>query len=280
MATSVETSHTPGTWRLLYFNAPNRGEQVRQLFIFSKTPFTDVRLAPYPEGLYPFKKAALGDASPLLGTDQVPAVTAPDGTHCVETSDIMRFVGERVGMAPAAGSVEDTAAREMCLLAQEVMNEVFYGLLKPMVVNEIAGWMACIINGLGSAYLEKPADKLNEALAKMEATLQSSGGPYILGATACYADISIFASLSEVLAYKCFNKSELLSAHPKLSALLDNVGSKMTAWVNFRVREYQLGIANTIEFFAATNTPIPWNKKVGASSNVSIHTDPERLGDQ
>lgn len=280
MAASVETSHIPGTWRLLYFNAPNRGEQVRQLFIFSKTPFTDVRLAPYPGGLDPFKKAALGDASPLLGTDKVPAVTAPDGTHCVETSDIMRFVGERVGMAPAAGSVDDTTAREMCLLAQEVMNEVFYGLLMPLVVNEIAGWMAFILNGSCSAYVEKPAQKLYEALAKMEATLRSSGGPYILGATPCYADISIFAILNEVLAYKCFNKSELLSAHPKLLALLDNVGSKMKAWIDFRVREYQLGISNTIEFFAATNTPIPWNKKAGASSNASIPTDPDRLGDQ
>lgn len=280
MAGSTQTSHTPGTWRLLYFNAPNRGEQVRQLFIFSKTPFTDVRLAPYPEGLDPFKKAALGDDSPLLGTDKVPAVTTPDGTHYVETSEIMRLVGERVGMAPAAGSADDTTAKEVCLLAQEIMNEVFYGLLKPMCMNEIAGFLARLINGSESSYLEKPAQKLNEALAKIEATLQASGGPYILGATACYADISIFAILNEVLAYKCFNKSALLSAHPKLLALLDSIGKKMERWINFRVRKYQLGIENTVEFFAATNSPIPWQKKLAASSNASVHTDPDRLGDE
>ena len=34
--------HTPGSWRLLYFDAPNRGEQVRQLFALSKTPFVDL----------------------------------------------------------------------------------------------------------------------------------------------------------------------------------------------------------------------------------------------
>mmetsp|Transcript_14779 Transcript_14779/g.28626 ORF Transcript_14779/g.28626 Transcript_14779/m.28626 type:complete len:281 (-) Transcript_14779:91-933(-) len=280
MADSTETAHTPGTWRLLYFDAPNRGEQVRQLFILSKTPFTDVRLAPYPQGLDPFKKTALGDASPLLGTDMVPAVTAPDGTHCVETSDIMRFVGQRVGLAPAAGSADDTTAMEMCLLAQEVMNEVFYGLLKQMCVKKIAGFAARLINGEESAYLKKPTTKLNEALAKIEASLRASGGPCILGAKPCYADVSIFAILNEVLAYSCFNKSALLSAHPNLAALLDDIGGNMTAWIDFRVREYQLGIKSTVEYFAATNTPIPWNKKKGASSNVAVHTDPARLGTQ
>ena len=34
-------------------------------------------------------------------------MTAPDGTHVVETSDIMRFVGQRVGMAPPEGTAAD-----------------------------------------------------------------------------------------------------------------------------------------------------------------------------
>lgn len=276
----TDTAHTPGTWRLLYFNAPNRGEQVRQLFVLSKTPFTDVRLAPYPQGLDPFKKAVLGDASPLLGTDKVPAVTAPDGTHCVETSDIMRFVGQRVGMAPAAGSTEDATAMEMCLLAQDIMNEVFYGLLKQMCVKQIAGYMARLLNGSESAYLEKPTQKLDEALPKIEAVLQASGGPYILGAKPCYADVSIFAILTEVLAYSCFKKSALLAPHPKLAGLLDDIGDKMSAWMDFRVREYQLGLKSTVQYIASTNTPVPWNKKAGASSNVSVHTDLDRLGTQ
>ena len=50
--------HTHGTWRLLYFDVPNRGEQVRQLFAISKTPFVDVRLQ-YPKGLVPYKKLAM-----------------------------------------------------------------------------------------------------------------------------------------------------------------------------------------------------------------------------
>jgi glutathione S-transferase len=277
MADSTETAHTPGTWRLIYFNAPNRGEQVRQLFVLSKTPFTDARLI-YPRGLDPFKKAAMGDASPLLGTDLCPAVTAPDGTHCVETSEVMRFVGQRVGMAPAAGSAEDETAMEMCLLAQDVMNVVFYGLLKQMCVKKIAGFAARLLNGSEPAYLEKPAQKLTEVVTKIEATLDRSGGPYILGAEPCYGDVSIFAILNEVLAFSCFDKSALLSERPKLAALLDDMGGKMSSWIDFRVREYQLGIKSTVDYFAATNTPIPWNKKKGASSNVSVRTDPSCLG--
>jgi len=279
MADSTETAHTPGTWRLIYFNAPNRGEQVRQLFILSKTPFTDVRLI-YPQGLDLFKKAAMGDASPLLGTDLCPAVTAPDGTHCVETSEIMRFVGQRVGMAPAAGSAEDDTAMEMCVLAQGVMNAVFYGLLKPMCVVNIAGCLARLLNGPEAAYLEKPTQKLTEAVTKIEATLTRSGGPYILGAKPCYGDVSIFAILNEVLAYSCFDRSTWLLERPKLAALLDDIGGEMTPWIDFRVREYQLGIKNTMGFFAATNTPIPWNKKKGVSGNLSVRTDPDSLGAQ
>jgi len=279
MADSTETAHTPGEWRLLYFNAPNRGEQVRQLFILSKTPFTDVRLM-YPQGLDLFKKAAMGDASPLLGTDLCPAVTAPDGTHIVETSEIMRFVGQRVGMAPAAGSAEDDTAMEMCVLAQDVMNAVFYGLLKQMCVANIFGCAARLVNGSEAAYLEKPAQKLTEVVTKIEATLARSGGPYVLGAKPCYGDVSIFAILNEVFAYSCFDKLAWLLERPKLAALLDDIGGKMKPWIDFRVREYQLGINNTIDLFAALNTPIPWNKIKGPSSNLSVRTDPDCLGAQ
>ena len=176
--------HQPGTWQLIYFNAPNRGEQVRMLFALARVPFVDVRLQ-YPEGLNPYKKAAMGDASPLLGTDQCPAVTAPDGTHCVETADVMRFVGQRVDLAPAAGSEQDAKAMETTLLAQSLMNKVFYGLLKPMVVNKIfstqllgmLSFSAPLLAGRRSSYLPQPQSALEDGLRQIEATLEASGGP-------------------------------------------------------------------------------------------------------
>lgn len=252
--------HTPGSWRLLYFDAPNRGEQVRQLFAVSKTPFVDVRLK-YPEGLVPYKKAAMGDDSPLLGTDLCPAVTAPDGTHCVETADIMRFVGQQVGLAPPAGSAEDTAAMEVTLLVQSAMDKVFYALMKPMIVKQIFGGAHRFVVGSEAAYLPAPAAKLKEVLASLEASLTSSGGPYCCGRQLTYADVSVSAILTEVLSFRCFDRQALLQPHPKLAALLADLEVLTKPWVTHRVRAHQLGMTNTVEYFAATNTPFPWSRK-------------------
>jgi glutathione S-transferase len=275
--------HTPGTWRLLYFDAPNRGEQVRQLFAVAKVPFVDVRLK-FPSGLDPYKKAAMGDASPLLGTDLCPAVTAPDGTHCVETADVMRFVGQRVCLAPPDGSTEDAKAMEVTLLMQTAMNQVFYPLFKPMIVkhifaSEFGGALrlaARAMVGSESTFLPAPAAKLDEVLARLEAVLDASGGPYCCGAQLSYADVSVCAILTEVLAYQCFDRPALLRPRPKLAALLTDMEARTKPWMTYRVREHQLGITNSIEFFAKTNTPIPWSRKTKPEGKPdSLWTPPE-----
>jgi len=253
--------HTPGTWRVLYFDAPNRGEQVRMLLVLARQPFADVRLR-FPEGLNPYKNAAMGDDSPLLGTDLCPAVTAPDGTHCIETADIMRFVGQRVGLAPPAESAEDAKAMELTLLAQEALNKCFYPLLKAMVVRELLGRvMSVVLVGRETSYLAQPAADLQDLLGSIERALEASGGPFVCGAKLSYADVSIFAVLNEVLAFKCFDKAALMRPNQKLLNLLELMAGKTQAWIDFRVREHQLGIRSTVGFFAATNTPFPWARQ-------------------
>jgi len=258
-------AHKPGSWRVIYFDAPNRGEQVRMLLVLASQPFADVRLR-FPEGLDPYKAAALGDDSPLLGTDKCPAVTSPDGQHCIETAEIMRFVGQKVGLAPPAGSSEDARAMEMCLLAQEIMNKVFYPLLKPMVVRELLGsFLAAALVGREATYLPEPTAFLSDALRTIEGTLTStgisSGGAYVCGAKLCYADVAIFAILNEVLTYECFDRAAVLEPHPKVAFLLADLEAKTQAWVDYRVSEHQLGIRSTVKFFAATNTPFPWSRR-------------------
>lgn len=235
------------------------------LLVLASQPFADVRLR-FPEGLDPYKTAALGDQSPLLGTDKCPAVTSPDGKHCIETAEIMRFVGQKVGLAPRAGSSEDAKAMEMCLLAQEIMNVVFYGLLKQMVVREVLGSIAAAaVVGREASYLPKPAAFLSNSLRTIEEALTptscATGGPYVCGAKLCYADVAIFAILNEVLAYECFDKTALLEPHPKLASLLADLEAKTQAWIDYRVSEHQLGIRSTVRFFAATNTPFPWSRR-------------------
>lgn len=260
-------AHTPGTWRLIYFDAPNRGEQVRQLFFLAGTVFTDVRVHPYPEGLDPYKKAAMGDDSPLCGTDLCPAVTAPDGTHCVETSEIMRFVGQRVGLAPAPNSAADAKAMEVCLAAQSCLDRVFYGLLRAMIVQRILGselfgtlyWARGFLGG--KVDMGPPTTALEETMQAAEAALVASGGPFVCGEALSYADVSLFAVLRECLEFRCFDSTALLGRHPKLSAMLGMLRERTQPWIDRRVRENQLGIPNTVDYFVATNTPFPWSRK-------------------
>ena len=39
------------------------------------------------------------------------------------------------------------------------------------------------------------------------------------------------------------------------------MGDKLGGWLELRVAEHQLGIANTVDYFARTNTPFPWKRK-------------------
>ena len=51
-------------WRVVYFDAANRGECLRLLLTVADVEFDDVRL-PFPSGVKPYKPAACGDRSPL-----------------------------------------------------------------------------------------------------------------------------------------------------------------------------------------------------------------------
>jgi glutathione S-transferase len=240
-------AHVPGTWRLLYFDAPNRGEQIRTLFGVAAVAFHDVRCAPYPDGLNPYKSAAMGDDSPLKGTDKCPAITAPDGTSMVETSDIMRYVGQQVGLAPAAGSADDTKATEMCLLAQTILDTTWYPLLMHMAVKDV------FANGLGfgTQYL---VPRL------MFGKLAASGGPFVLGSKICFADVSLFDTLSKALDLEVFDQAALLAEHPKCSMLLKEVQVKAAPWLAKTKSDHMAVKKTIVEYLSSTNTPFPWAK--------------------
>ena len=148
---------------------------------------------------------------------------------------------------------------EYCELAQTLMNKVFYGLLRPMVVqhifgNELLGALWPLRGLAGGKQGPEPAAALTAALPKIEAAID---GPYLLGATPCYADVSLFAILRECLDYSCFDRQALLAPCPKLTALLDSLEVQAKPWIDQRVEQHQFGIRRTIELFAAQNSPIP-----------------------
>ena len=72
----VATKGENKKWKVIYFDFPARGEQLRLMFIYSKVDFIDER---YKGGklLAGIKKNVMGDASPLP-YDQVPVLVSPD----------------------------------------------------------------------------------------------------------------------------------------------------------------------------------------------------------
>ena len=102
-------------WKVVYFDAPTRGEQLRILLVVAGVPFVDERVK--IGGLAELQHATLGDASPLM-FDQCPMVVSPDGTTVAQTAACMQFVGRQTDLAPKD---PDMDARAMALtLGSEV----------------------------------------------------------------------------------------------------------------------------------------------------------------
>uniref|UniRef100_A0A7S2I2G3 Glutathione S-transferase C-terminal domain-containing protein n=1 Tax=Haptolina brevifila TaxID=156173 RepID=A0A7S2I2G3_9EUKA len=154
----------------------------------------------------------------------------------------------------------------MTLLAQRVLNEVFYPLLKPMIVkyllsSALVSPLRRLITGPPNVYLPGPALSLSKILEDVERTLTASSGPYVCGAALSYADVALYTNLNLVLQYECFNCDELLSAHPQTARLITAVDEKAAGWMEQRTREHQLGYTSVVEYLAVTNTPFPWGRK-------------------
>ena len=281
----MATAHVPGTWRLLYFDAPTRGEQIRVLFGLAKVDFEDVRLE-FPRGLDKFKTAAMGDESPLCGTDLCPAVTNPRGEHKVETADIMRWVGQQVGLAPET-EAEDARAVELTAMAQQILDQSFYPCLKPAVVKRVLQMESISLLGCiaGTTPPAEALEALQQKLPLLEEQLGGEGGdsdshPFLLGKSVTYADAAVFTTLRETLLLGCFgnagagvgagagagsvaalaSESSLVS-HPLLKAWMQRMEMLATPWFERRTAEHQLGAATCVEYLALTNTPFPWRRR-------------------
>jgi glutathione S-transferase len=220
---SSASSAVPGRWRLLYFDAPTRGEQVRLLFTAAKVDFDDEKLD-YPKGLLKYKKAQMGDASPLM-FDQCPAVTSPLGQHVSQVAACMQFVGRSTGLAPDDPAM-DSRAMALTLGSEDLRNTVFYKLLMPMAISAILrtkfGGCLCCCAPLVRFYfgVSKVLPAFRKQAAHLEAALRLSGGDFFCGATMCYADVALFDSVRECLALDCFDEQEQLAGFPELCKFL------------------------------------------------------------
>eukprot|EP00933_Yihiella_yeosuensis_P018932 TRINITY_DN15415_c0_g2_i1.p1 TRINITY_DN15415_c0_g2~~TRINITY_DN15415_c0_g2_i1.p1 ORF type:complete len:269 (+),score=33.33 TRINITY_DN15415_c0_g2_i1:64-807(+) len=217
------------SWRLLYFSAPTRGEQLRILFHAAKTPFEDIRLE-FPKGLRPYKYAALGDASPLM-FDQCPAVTSPDGHHVAQVAACMQFVGRSLGLAPTSPAL-DAKAMALTLYSEEIRNGVFYKLLIPAVVRKILRkrfcGIFCFLSPIVDLYFRtgKVRSSLRGRLEHLERSLRTNGGGnFFCGEEMSYADVALFDCLRESLSMPGFKVDDDLASFPLIRNFLEKMES-------------------------------------------------------
>lgn len=215
--------------RLIYFDAPTRGEQLRLLFHLTETPFEDVRVP--LRGLGAYKQAELGDASPLA-FDQVPCIQHGE-LSIVQTAACMAYIGAHVGLAPT--SEEDRARAMMAVLASEEMRkQLFYGNRTVLVVDALLERVGLrrVLNPVFAAlqrlYRLRRRRKFVTWCDRWERLLRARGGPYVLGEQLSYADVAVFDCLSAIGDIGCFSVEELESSHPRVNALVADLASRPT----------------------------------------------------
>jgi len=242
------------TWRLLYFGAPTRGEQLRLLFRVAGVPFEDVRLR-YPEGLAPLKSASLGDESPLMW-DQCPTVLSPDDSAVSQVAACMQFVGRSCGRASSNGW-EDAKSLSFVLGCEEVRNQVFYANLVPQVVVGVAqakagqawaafAWCTALLRLFLRLRRLKPFHAFcRSAERELRVNGAAHGGPFLFSsAEPLYPDVALFDVLDAITTapyfvtpkdldgYPCLRKHlSTMRSHPALADYLRERGSVVDAVV-------------------------------------------------
>eukprot|EP00747_Dinoflagellata_sp_TGD_P194814 gnl/TRDRNA2_/TRDRNA2_62668_c0_seq1.p1 gnl/TRDRNA2_/TRDRNA2_62668_c0~~gnl/TRDRNA2_/TRDRNA2_62668_c0_seq1.p1 ORF type:complete len:267 (-),score=43.64 gnl/TRDRNA2_/TRDRNA2_62668_c0_seq1:34-810(-) len=225
-----------GAWRVIYYQAPHRGEQLRLLFEVTRTPFEDVRLV-FPKGLTPFKANSAGDATPLA-FDFVPIVQ--HGRHSISTTaGAMQYVGESLGLVP-----DDVLARAKAVMlvtgCEAMRNEVFYAAYTAMSrKQQMLETFDRAAYGRWLGHFERFLRK--EAAAAI--AFGKSTGPFVLGSKACYADFAIYDCLTAVWDLGCYGRDEAArhDEFPRLSALVEAVGAmpNIKAYITRRGSRYE-----------------------------------------
>ena len=203
-----------GAWRVVYYHAPNRGEQLRLLFEMTETPFDDVRVSPFPSGLDRMRVASANDDSPLA-FDLVPIVQHGDVTIST-TVAAMQYVGETLGLIPD-DKLSRAKACQLVVGSEAMRNNVFYAAY---IRNQIkrapyAHWL-----GHFERFLRTTADCNEEK------------GCFVLGAKLCYADVALYDCLTAIWSLESFENNDgtigeagRRNEFPLLSNLVDAVGT-------------------------------------------------------
>jgi len=202
-------------WRVLYFDAPTRGEQVRLLFVATGTPFEDVRFK-FPGGIKAFQQATMSDDSPLA-FDQVPCVEH-DGQAIVQTVACMQYVGTQLGLT-AGTPAGDSQALSLALGAEEARNAVFYGTLIPVIILKYL--MGITLARAVTRWWRR--GRYERWMGYFERLLRIRAGPYFVCDKLTYADVAIFDFLQGTLDVGAYTAADLHKDYPLLSVFVTRV---------------------------------------------------------
>jgi len=224
----VATNGENKKWKVIYFDFPARGEQLRLMFIYSKVDFIDER---YKGGklLAGIKKNVMGDASPLP-YDQVPVLVSPDGKAYGQTAACMQLLGHILPNLSPGDKKVDATCLGLALAAEDLRNTVYYPLFYPEVYKFIIKKKApccCCIPGCIGWY--KKTSKHKKGFARwakhFEDFLRLQKTKYLAGNQLYYCDIAVFDSIEACLDLPCFNREKELKPFPILEQWYVEMGN-------------------------------------------------------
>jgi glutathione S-transferase len=210
-------------YRLYYWPMiQGRGECVRLVLEDAGAPYVDVARLPEDEGggvnvIVEAMVGNLGGGTPPFA----PPILVDGELVLSQSSNICRYLGERHGLAPAEeGARWHAAALALTLAdvsdeAHNVHHPVAGGLYYEDQKDAAARAAACFL-----------AERVPRFLGYFDGVLTRSGGPWLFGEQATYADLFLFQVL-EGLTYafpKAFGKA--LAAVPSLPQLRDRVAER------------------------------------------------------
>ena len=217
-----------GKWKVVYFDIPNRGEQLRLLFKFAKVSFIDERLDLKYKQFEAMKKESIGDDSPLL-YNQIPIVVSPEGKTYAQTAACMQLLGHALPNLAPKDKETDATCLGIVLASEELRNQCFYKLFMAEAVGYIAPKKAAICCCAAPLVrFMKGTNKHKKVFGKLakhfDDMLRLSGLRYFASNTqAYYCDIAVFDSIHSCLDLPCFDRDKELKAFPSLKKWFDHM---------------------------------------------------------
>jgi glutathione S-transferase len=238
---------------LLRAGRPNRGEQVRLLLALAGTEFEDHRMK-FPDGKTPLTSLGAGDAAPLA-FDLCPIVQHNDPEHGELSIGIvpgsMMYIAEKHGLIPA-DLLSRTLAVSLVDASEMMRDDIFYGSYGQLGKESSFFNRAKArqdIEGLDTEPYYKWLSHFERYLRRKKAgaeplTAGNPTGPFVLGATICYADVAIYDCVMGIWAMDLFDEQKGRERSPLLCQLVQAVANTPG------IKEYEAARGGRREYYA------------------------------